>query len=331
MPSLRTISSFLTGVAVLFLGLLLPLTSDAQEPVPKDDPSPHSVQFVTVDDNVKLEVLDWGGSGRPLVLLAGLGSSAHTFDQFALKLTPSYHVYGITRRGFGASSAPVPENDNYSADRLGDDVLAVFDALKLIRPVLVGHSIGGEELSSIGARHPDKVAGLIYLDPSSYALYDRSHGDLILDAIELKKKLDQLILVGQANQKPWIEDLLHTFPQLEKELNDQLQALPSTAAPTPRVTVTTHSTNPAILAGEAILLGEEKYLDIRVPVLAIFAFPHDLGPAPENDPTAREAGAFEKGIPSARVVRLSNANHRVFESNEADVLREIHSFIESLH
>src|SRR5579862_5381216 len=122
MPSLRTISSFLTGVAVLFLGLLLPLTSDAQEPVPKDDPSPHSVQFVTVDDNVKLEVLDWGGSGRPLVLLAGLGSSAHTFDQFALKLTPSYHVYGITRRGFGASSAPVPENDNYSADRLGDDV-----------------------------------------------------------------------------------------------------------------------------------------------------------------------------------------------------------------
>jgi len=31
------------------------------------DSSPHSVQFITVDDNVKLEVLDWGGSGRPLI------------------------------------------------------------------------------------------------------------------------------------------------------------------------------------------------------------------------------------------------------------------------
>src|ERR1700722_12054445 len=39
------------------------------------DPSPHTKQFVTVDKDVKLEVLDWGGSGRPLVLLTGLGNN----------------------------------------------------------------------------------------------------------------------------------------------------------------------------------------------------------------------------------------------------------------
>ena len=77
------------------------------------DPAPHSVAFVTVESAsvntpVKLEVLDWGGSGRPLVLLAGLGNTAHVFDKFAPKLTAKYHVYGITRRGFGASSAPSP-------------------------------------------------------------------------------------------------------------------------------------------------------------------------------------------------------------------------------
>lgn len=91
--------------------------ASAQEPAPWHDPSPHTVQFVTVDDNVKLEVLDWGGSGRPLVFLAGLGNTAHVFDDFAPKLTSQYHVYGFTRRGYGASSAPVPENGNYSADR----------------------------------------------------------------------------------------------------------------------------------------------------------------------------------------------------------------------
>ena len=45
-----------------------------------------STQFVTVAKGVRLEVLDWGGTGRPVVLLAGLGNSAHIFDGFAVKL-----------------------------------------------------------------------------------------------------------------------------------------------------------------------------------------------------------------------------------------------------
>ena len=125
------------------------------------DQSPHTAEKITVDKNVNFEVLDWGGSGKPLVFLAGLGNTAHVFDKFAPKFRDAYHVYGVTRRGFGASSVPT---SGYSADRLGDDVLAVLDSLKLNRPVLVGHSIAGQELSSIGTRHPEKVADLIYLE-----------------------------------------------------------------------------------------------------------------------------------------------------------------------
>ena len=44
----------------------------------------------------------------------------------------------ITRKGFGESSKPALMNGNYSADRLGDDVLAVMQALQIERPVLVG-------------------------------------------------------------------------------------------------------------------------------------------------------------------------------------------------
>ena len=46
--------------------------------------------------------------------------------------------------------------------------------------------------------------------------------------VELKKKLDQIILVGPANQKPWIEDLLQTLPQFEKDQREELQILPAT-------------------------------------------------------------------------------------------------------
>jgi non-heme chloroperoxidase len=59
---------------------------------------------------------------------------------------------------------PPVTGDDYSANRLGGDVVAVLDKLALQKPVLVGHSIAGEELSSIGSRFPARVAGLVYLD-----------------------------------------------------------------------------------------------------------------------------------------------------------------------
>src|SRR6266508_1361727 len=91
------------------------------------DPSPHAVRFVTVENGVQLEVLDWGGSGRPVVLLAGGGNTAHVFDDFAPKRASDHHVYGITRRGFGASGF---SSSDHPLDRLRDDVLAVIDTLK---------------------------------------------------------------------------------------------------------------------------------------------------------------------------------------------------------
>src|SRR5919108_1498867 len=84
--------------SLLSVLLIEPLSAEA---APWRDPSPHTVRFVAVDDGVRLEVLDWGGSGRPIVLLAGGGNTAHVFDDFAPTLSDRGHVYGITRRGYG--------------------------------------------------------------------------------------------------------------------------------------------------------------------------------------------------------------------------------------
>jgi non-heme chloroperoxidase len=310
-------------------------------------PPAHAVSFVTVDKDVKLEVLDWGGSGPSMVFLAGLGNDAHIFDAFAPKFTATHHVYAITRRGFGKSSTPDLSIGNYSADRLGDDVLAVIDSLKLDRPVLVGHSIAGEELSSIGSRHPEKIAGLIYLDAGySYAFYNSSKGDLTLDSIDLRTKTEQLLTASSAqDEEQLIQELLQTtLPQIEKELHarqKELEAQPIL----PQNQQTQPSTRPPVVLSPAvaILEGEEKYTDIRVPILAIFAVPHDLGPGFKDDPASRaaweamdvvqtggQAKAFESGLPSARVVRLPHANHYIFQSNDADVLREMNAFLAAL-
>src|SRR5436190_20117058 len=171
--TIATIQSAIAAVAATGLFTCAVFVLHAEERRPERDPSKHQTKLITVDDGVQIEVVDWGGSGRPIVFLAGGGNTAHVFDEFATKLTASYHVYGITRRGFGASGFSATDNP---ADRLGDDVVAVMDALKLNRPVLVGHSLAGVELSSVANRHPDRVAGLVYFDAAYSYAFDNGKG-----------------------------------------------------------------------------------------------------------------------------------------------------------
>lgn len=283
-------------------------------------------------------MLDWGGSGIPLVLLAGGGDTAHVFDDFAPKLTPIYHVYGITRRGFGESGFSA---EGYGADRLGDDVFAVLNALKLRRPVLAGHSIAGEELSSIANRHPHRVAGLIYLDAAYPYAFDNGTGPSTKQFQEISGPQppppDESDLASfGALQHYYLRVLGFTYP--EGELRQQW-----TSNADGRV-----SQRRDFPGYATIMSGMKKYTIVPVPVLAIFAIPHGEGKWVDNspDPKVREAAnaysaaltpltesqakSFEKGVPTARVVRLPGAHHYVYLSNEADVLREMRAFLSGL-
>jgi pimeloyl-ACP methyl ester carboxylesterase len=130
------------------------------------DPSPHGVKHVVVEENVQLEVLDWGGSGPGLVLLAGLGGTAHQFDELAPVLTSRYRVIGVTRRGHPGSSSPAT---GYGHARLAEDVLHVIDTMGIGKAIVVGHSFAGEEMHVLGARYSEKIRGLVYVD----AAFDR--------------------------------------------------------------------------------------------------------------------------------------------------------------
>ena len=125
------------------------------------DYSGHKVSLVTVEPDVQLEVLDWGGTGEALVLLAGLGDNAHVFDQFAYQFNDRFHVIGITRRGFGRSSQPA---GGYDVDTRVRDDIAVLDKLNIRQALFVGHSVAGTELNKLGAAYPERVKKLVYLD-----------------------------------------------------------------------------------------------------------------------------------------------------------------------
>lgn len=305
------------------------------------DQSPHKASFVTVEPGVKLEVLDWGGSGRPVVLLAGLGDTAHVFDQFASKLSAKYHVYGVTRRGFGASDSPPTTGANYSARRLGDDVIAVLDALKLDNPLLVGHSIAGEELSSIGSRQPQRVSGLVYLDGGySYAIYNGSPPDLQMDLLRLRENVSAILnAISPQQQKLLLADLTKELTKLEKAISLKQRELADIPDISPEEirNETKRRESREGLSARAVQDGREAFKNIGGPVLAIFAVPHRRGGKADPDAEAKDVArveplikAFEAGIPQGRIVRIPHASHYVFSSNEAEVIREIDAFISTL-
>jgi non-heme chloroperoxidase len=102
--------------------------------------------------------------------------------------------------------------------------------------------------------------------------------------------------------------------------------------------------NAASEAGSSILKGTEHYTKpIHLPILAIMGYPQNKGPnfhadTPKNIAAAaaadanqaRQIDAFERGQPTAHIVRIANANHYIFISNEPQVLIEMNKFLATL-
>jgi non-heme chloroperoxidase len=341
----------MTRTGSTLIAILLTATSAfAQPAAPKPDTSPHTVQMVPVAEGVELEVLDWGGSGPPLVFLAGMGFTAHDFDTFAPRFVAAHHVYAITRRGFGASSKPTPDGTNYSADRLGDDVLAVMDSLKLDRPVLAGHSAGGEELSSVASRHPEKLAGVVYLDAAyGYAYYapgnlNPSNVNLTIDANEIRQKVQALASLWQNPQEAItaLNTLQTELPKLDADIKAAQSALRSfPPAPPSRPKPPGAVQSPQMKIMDAIVNGVERFGAVQVPALAIFAMPEAAPPGAAPEMAAYVLGAakvtkpglierYRRGNPSAHVVVIPDAQHAVFKSNPDQVIREMDTFLARL-
>jgi len=307
--------------------LLLIANADAQAPSLSRASAPPS--FVDVADGVRLEVVDWGGRGRTVVFLSGIGNTAHVFDQFAPQFTDKFHVIGITRRGFGASSRP---RTGYRVLQLADDLNAALDSLKLDRPILVGHSLAGEEMSVVAARQPDRVGGLVYLD----AAYDRTQPDMmrLTGALPPLPKATKADLVNRDTfQAFWLRTHGWKYPASELDQYDRY------GDPPPEVE-------------HAIVTSFESphYERITAPALAIYALPrsgkemfaaYDLldksaqsrvdAVWPKWVPFVRgEEQRFRTRVRNGRTLAIPGASHYVFFTNPTDTAHAVRGFLEEL-
>jgi pimeloyl-ACP methyl ester carboxylesterase len=300
------------------------------------DPSPHQVRWVTVDSSVRLEVLDWGGSGRPIVLL-GCYLTAHVYDEFAPKLTDQFHVYGITRRGIGASDKPA---SGYSVQRSADDVLEIVDALKLEKSLFVGTSCAGQVQTMFASQHSDRLSGLVYFDGAGDPTTP-AHDPPMPDFRTLPHALRPAPEPDRSSFKAFTQrrDLKVTFP--EAEWRQEFAANPDGSVGRSLMSLKIRQ---AITVDARV---KPNYAGIRVPVLAMYqaqrpfeeiATEYDIRTEQERAALRQEYDATRAmytrwqqdllaAIPTARIVERPGANLFMFPSNEGDVLREIRTFI----
>lgn len=123
---------------------------------------PPAGSFITVNGN-QIHYID-RGEGQPILMVHGLGGTLHhlrrpLMDAFG----DGYRLIALDRAGSGYSTRA--EGSAGTLQEQARDIAAFIDALKLERPLVVGHSLGGAIALATAIDYPDKISGLALISP----------------------------------------------------------------------------------------------------------------------------------------------------------------------
>jgi pimeloyl-ACP methyl ester carboxylesterase len=141
-------------------------------------PAPFRSAFAEVK-GIKLHYLDWSGDGPPLVLVYGIGDNPHVFQDLATFLRADFRIIAYARRGHGRSDAPLGP---YGGPMLTEDLHQLLNTLGIQQAHLLGWSMGGNEITALAARYPDRAQKLVYLEAAydwSTPMFFKAFGDIL--------------------------------------------------------------------------------------------------------------------------------------------------------
>jgi pimeloyl-ACP methyl ester carboxylesterase len=112
-------------------------------------------------DGVTLRYIEAGTGDPALIFVHGWTCNRNFWpgqlDHFAKK----HHVVAVDLRGHGESDKP---DQDYTIDEFADDVAWLIGELKLEKPVVIGHSMGGSIAMNLARRYPDLTSAVVLVD-----------------------------------------------------------------------------------------------------------------------------------------------------------------------
>lgn len=130
-----------------------------RRPATWPNPAARKIGFVTAN-GVRLQYLDWGGSGPALILIHGSGDNPHAFDDLVPAFTDRFRVIAYAQRGHGNSEVKGPCDTSTTTE----DIRAFMDSLGIAKANLAGWSMGGNIITAMAGTHPQRIDHLVYLD-----------------------------------------------------------------------------------------------------------------------------------------------------------------------
>ena len=114
-----------------------------------------------------MSVLDFGDASRPvdLIFVHANGFNAMTYRSLLAPLSGTLRIWAPDLRGHGLTRLPAEPGNRRSWTDHRDDLVALLEALDGPPAVLAGHSMGGTTALLAAAERPDRVSGLVLLDP----------------------------------------------------------------------------------------------------------------------------------------------------------------------
>jgi pimeloyl-ACP methyl ester carboxylesterase len=126
---------------------------------------PDALRFKTIDTELGRVSTMTAGTGKPVVMLHGLGATKAEFLPTLAAMAPNgWRVIAIDLPGYGDSDKPFPAS--YDAAFFSRWVLATLDALEIDRAHILGHSMGGRVALEVGMTAPDRTDRLVAMTPS---------------------------------------------------------------------------------------------------------------------------------------------------------------------
>jgi len=150
--------------AATLCGVAVVLAACRADPIPPSARYPSGTplrpRYVVVD-SLKLRYVE-AGSGIPVILLHGLGSSIYSW-RFMLQplATAGFRVIAFDNKGFGFSDKPASGYSNADYVRV---LIGFMDSLRISDAVLVGSSMGGAIAADAALAYPHRVRGLVLID-----------------------------------------------------------------------------------------------------------------------------------------------------------------------
>ncbi len=126
----------------------------------------------------------FSGQGEPLIILHGLFGSSDNWYSLAKVFAEHFSVYLVDQRNHGQS----PHSDEMNYGLLTEDLKDFITEHSIVRPIIMGHSMGGKTAMNFALKYPDQLSKLIVVDivPKYYPV----HHDAILEGTESNSTCD---------------------------------------------------------------------------------------------------------------------------------------------